>query len=523
MTREESVIKCMNAFAEALGVLEGYPEERFEKIYTMKHFEEYRLQAKGLLDKMQENSLEDFVKDINGFVQNVKSISNANKRFSFAFEICLWIDEHVSYLSEDEIDDTMISLLPICNISGGEPIVISSLNSNVEESKIWINPKFPIRPSVDTDVDEERNIANRNVFEKMNNVLKNFSYYSYGDGTRRVKNIIVSKDTISEYTDDDFLTVAFSPITSREHIIDPKPVPLTSYGIDYDAMSCELKKSEEPGILMRTERDWIQAGKCKVDILFMPELLGTKESCGLGIEGKRIKWVRDLYKRVIKEGYSPMLTILPSHWENRRNTATIVSHNGKVLGVQEKYEPYVRMKSHDRSQAKEALRYCNQKETIVIHVPYVHRIAVLICSEFLVDSEVHWSQFLCACLAVSLLIVPSYSGGEKDFVNKLAAYKEYGTTVVWGNCCGAGPMCTDENDVKVQIKKKNRNIGGFGVAGEMSNKVFGPECSCNHNCDGNGIMSCSFVVSIPLRQRIGRDSKTDRSSIEQVLERASDG
>lgn len=119
---------------------------------------------------------------------------------------------------------------------------------------------------------------------------------------------------------------------------------------------------------------------------------------------------------------------------------------------------------------------------MLIHIPNFHRIAIVICAEFITDLS-RIQKFICGSLGVTLLIVPSYSRGEMDFINVLSHLKGYGTTVVWGDCCGA-------------VSGNEKAIGGCGVAGTTSTVTFGSVCRCGFSCEN--VKACIFKVEIPL-------------------------
>ena len=139
-----------------------------------------------------------------------------------------------------------------------------------------------------------------------------------------------------------------------------------------------------------------------------------------------------------------------------------------------------------------------EKHYYIIHLPTVHRIIILICSEFLDFCNGNKAPlFTEACC--TLVLVPSYSQGEHDFRNSLQALKGFGTSVVWGNSCGISGRHT---------------IGGCSVAGFDKPYLFSSVCECDGSCKGNE--SCVFVVSLPLRLLEAGDPDVADISIRRI-------
>jgi predicted amidohydrolase len=187
----------------------------------------------------------------------------------------------------------------------------------------------------------------------------------------------------------------------------------------------------------------------------------------------------------------PALTILPSRWSEQHNRATIVGWDGEVLACQDKHIPFVDQKNNKI----EALMDLNERVTVLIHIPSVHRIAIVICAEFLSDSK-SMREVICGNLGATLIIVPSYSRGEQDFINTLSALKGYGTTVIWGNCCGA-------------VRGEQKAIGGCGIAGTTKTEIFSSVCKCGYSCEN--ISACIFMVEIPLDFELQKTNKFDKA------------
>ena len=87
------------------------------------------------------------------------------------------------------------------------------------------------------------------------------------------------------------------------------------------------------------------------------------------------------------------------------------------------------------------------------------------------------------------MIVPSFSLGEQDFATTIDAVKRFGTSVVWGNCCGAVPAKGNP--------PMERIVGACSYAGADEIHRFGSVKKCNSSCVG--VKSCVFCIELPTR------------------------
>lgn len=473
MPSRAEIQKIIDLCAESISIVES-DAIRFDHLCTLDGFNRTLVDYKQQLDDMFSKDTSVFLSGLSEMVQQIREDSNVTKRTIKAYSVSVWIDAHLSY--QAEIEKNTISLYPLCKINQTSPFIMDSLNSNYDQTHIWINPKLPIRKTYDEGRGEERPNVLSSSLKGINGDLINISYFHY-DGTFRVKNVVISDTSLFDEGRKD-LTIAFAPITSEKGLINKTEVTIKYNNRDTSAVELSLKYGFEH-FSERLKNDWILAAKNKADILFMPEMLGTEESHGLNRNS--IEWVEDLSCNLLSESADvPAMTVLPSRWFKRHNSATIVSGNGKVMGVQDKYEPYINRTDYKM----EALSEQQEKTMIVFHIPNVHRIAVIICSEYLADVHVKWSDILCRCLGVSLILVPSFSPGEQDFYAALDRYREFDTTIVWGNCCGAG-------------KSETKGIGGCSIAGVNENDTFGAVCKCDHSC--SNVKSCVFAEKLSLQ------------------------
>jgi len=466
MFYEDDVRLLVNIFAEFLSIVES--DNLTEEQYTITpDFEVIDEKYGSLLDSLFMLEPNDFLYRLSGLVTEIKKLP-IYERPCAAYVCSLWLDQHLSYQSEED----KVSLYPICPINQAKPVVVYSLNSNCEETGIWINPKLKIHQTVDEITGEPRSsMVNRSAFMGINSDLHNVSYTKW-DG-KRIKNVIVPESALKD-KEGRFLKIAFAPMTSERNLIDKENVEIVYKGRPASAVNLKLNK-DFSFFSKRLVADWTWAARKGADIIFMPEMLGTLESCGR--DKAQIDWVHEAARLLDEEEVDlPAITVLPSCWDDHSNSVTIVSGRGNVLGIQEKHVPY-----KNRDNRIEALRENVEKEITIIHIPNVHRMAVLICSEYLMDNTDNWSDLLCRSLGITLILVPSFSPGEQAFYKSLSRYREYGVSVVWGNCCGA-------------VREDNMGIGGCCIAELNIEEFFGDICRCSHSC--KNVDSCIFMQSI---------------------------
>ncbi len=488
----DEVRGCINLLSIALSVLYEFGDDHFTDLFSLENFEEEETEYETLLDDEWNGDLAKFNFFLEKIVNNLKQ-SKEQSRFIKAYTIAKWLDDMFTYLKPSKAVGK-ISLWELCGVNDTTYTEVGALNSNFCETKVWINPKFPIRTAYDV-VDSQRpkRLANRDSFFELNGILKNYSYFRW-DGTRTIKNIIISDEAILD-KGNDCIAVAFAPVIDRK-AFDTKKVILNRRGYSISAEEITLKDEVIAILDERIIDDWRLACSEGADVVFMPEILGTSRVDGSN--PKNVEWIPEQCKEQMKKDVNvPSITLWPSVWTNRENGITITHSDGSVMGIQYKYIPY----SNTREHTQEALRDYRERENIIIHIPNVHRISVLICSEFLADSESGWSEVLCRCLGVSLLLVPSYTPGEQDFLNKIMEYLNTDTTIMWGNCCGAA-------------KNVNKCCGAYSKSGRNTMEIF-TGGDCGGKCDG--VKACIFMVRIPLKQPAYKET-VYRYECEQKLE-----
>lgn len=480
MASKRSAENYMNIMAMGLKIVNTIPI-MFSQILAAQNYNEI---ANFVIEQMDSYWCDDdnlFLTSIEGFLQSIQKLTDETRKQIMAIEFCKWLDFKITYMRDENNSNgkrIYFSLFSLVPITKDDCITLNSLNLNYKEIGIWINPKFRIASPHITRNEKvlEKPIYNRDIFEGMNGSLKNCSYFPYNN-KHLVKNIIISDNFLSQKTSPSF-SIAFSPMSDKTNLIQLEEQLIEQHGTKFCGEAVKpLTDSHAHELSERLINDWTLAGDMDADIFFAPELLGTSLSESNDSIYNTLIWKHSM-QRILDGTRTPLLTILPSYWKDNYNRSTIVSQDGQILGHQEKHVPFVDAKANKM----EALKEKPEWSTILIHIPNVHRIAIVICAEFL-SAQKRIENFICGSLGATLIIVPSYSRGEQDFINTLSRLKCYGTTIVWGNCCGA-------------VSSVPKAIGGCGIAGTTQTITFGSKCTCNFTCQN--IKACIFKIDIPL-------------------------
>ena len=415
-----------------------------------------------------------------------------------AYHMCIWVDQMLTYENMSEHKLSLYNLVPLRSY---DYVKIDALNDNYKDAGIWINPKLPIFKtaiSLGDGREMERAVANRDAFPGINGELKNISYCPWNK-EYAVHNIIVPyeyEERSERYTADGNLRIGFIPVSDRSDLITPSCQNVKEGRYEFKKMYIE-SPADEAHINIRLEEGLELAYANSVDIVFAPEMLGTEQM--EQYSGNYNMFVRRIYSKVVINGQKPpLITIMPSLWRNRRNSAAIIYRDGRILGRQEKYVPYIDFNSC----SMEGIGKRKMKEFYLIHIGGVHRIAICICAEF---NDQFATDFLCGQLGATLIIVPSYSHGEKDFVNKLGALFPYGTSVIWGDCCGA-------------VVHSPKMIGGCSLVGLNEICRMGDNCKCAFSCDVD--KGCLFIAELPLKVVYSKTAAPVQEPIRHVLSSA---
>lgn len=504
----------------SLKMLKGFDDESYLKSLNDEVKEKWK-QGADVFIAFYEEKLKTLRED------SEKSKDNLNKCVIEAATIALQIDsmieygidKNVSYDGEQTGDKSQHDVSARINLNclfDTHPDVfwqISHLNSdtNVKETGIWLNPKFgPNLIVIDQMLDKERSLGNRESLKHLNAGLTNTCFFEIKSTSVSIRNVLLRNPKNS---DDTSIKIAFAPMLgSGENPFDLEDVLKKEKGFEKKAFRIKKIKNEND-LIKRFEHDLLLAAEKRVDIFFAPEMLGT-----IKMIGENNDYARGLYSILYKNRKRnsrldfPTIIFYPSLWNNRKNIVYVAHNTGRILGKVYKCVPFV-----DHTHGEEDLAKVRKPELLVIHIPGIACISVMICAQFLADDKKNFSDVLFRCLGVDLLLVPSYSSGERDFVNKLSRFQEYGVNVIWGDTCRAvrdikcskydidsGKECALKNSCSDSSRCsdgqiRNCVIGATFVAGTGQSFRFGEKAAnkCGFRCSCED--ACIFTIKIPFK------------------------
>lgn len=494
MNKEQSV-SYMNIIASLLKIIQEF-KPPVQHIHALSDFE---MIAQIIKDEMQKRiqQCEDIDELLATLQQKFMSINSKkdNNRILEAYHLCKWMEQKITYEHVEDVLTGKLSIYSLIPLRAYNYFQIEAMNDNYEEIGIWINPKLPIFKSyIDGDKMVKRTTANRSAFYQMNGELDNICYLIWNKSIV-VHNIIVpyeyeESENVEER--DIKLKIGFIPVSDRADMI----VPTYKDAVD-DKYTMKKMYIDSPQYIEeinnRLRRGLELACSNNIDIVFAPEMLGNELTEKR--TGNYNDYVREIYSEAVQSGNKPpYITIMPTFWNKEVNSATMIYRDGHVLGSQKKYTPYIDFKSC----SMEGIKKVKKKEIYLIHVYGVHRIAISICAEFIDGFD---SELMCGQLGATMIIVPSYSHGERDFMNQMGTLFPYGTSVVWGDCCGA-------------VSYEPKIIGGCSIVGYNEVHRMGDCCKCSYSCEAKE--GCLFVVDLPLTVAMSKGAVTLHEAIKHI-------
>ena len=416
-------------------------------------------------------------------------------RYVHAFQLICLMDAHIAY--EESHTPGKISMSGLFTEDKDNVKFIGALNDNYSRTGIWINPKFGTTDGYYYAGDKKvrRKLSNRDAFYKMNGVLCNCCYTHWNEKLI-YRNVIVPADTENK-NDEEFYKFAFCPILGFQEPLILSYPGINENGLQQRGIALEGHKQEDV-INRRFSESWLKACEEGAELYFAPEMLGTFRM--YEEENGYLKYMSELSAMAKCAGFKPpRVTIMPGKWEDGVSRAVIVNSDGLILGEQIRHIRFIDRADH----MVEAMRPLNPKEYCIIHIPGLYRIGLLICAEFLPQEGNDSVERLCRDLGCNLMLVPSFSAGEYDYMSALPITKPYGTSVIWGNCCGA-------NHYSPEI------IGGLSVAGTDYVGRMGSFCKCAYSCKED--KGCLFILRLPAAALMGKpDSMQMDNTIEHIL------
>lgn len=521
--------KTMDVMAKALWIADRYSDRgTISRLSASANYGEIRKDVITSLDREWTNSPDSCLDKADSMLDSVLN-EEGHKPYICAAEVALWIDRKLTYKTNDK--NLYIDLSSLYSTSTRRNSSIDHLNSDdsVQKTRIIIFPKFqcgsPDKDSVGQETSSSfkkgRRKYNRDSLHFLNNKLFNVGYIPFERRQAIIHNIIIYKDRDDRGSrlGQDSFRIAFAPMVSAHgYPFFIRPVTIEENGEPMDGFRIDGLKEPEK-LKNRFKEDLLLACEQNADMVFFPEMTGEE-----AMVDRYNNISKNLQRIGRRNGNSlPCVTIFPTIWKYRKNYAVIADMYGRILGEQKKLYPFILTdkgsnkhdeESKDNSeeagsralmveaepvqsdsekivQGIEDIAIPDIPEITVIHIPGFARIAIMICAQFLQVNEMDSCiDIVCRYLNVNMIIVPSFSGGETDFIRKIKSLEAFGTSVVWGNCCGA-------------IISKERVIGGASIAGTDQIYRFGTKCRCDVNKEGKnrGICSiedaCIFTVTIP--------------------------
>ncbi|MCR5737654.1 MAG: hypothetical protein K6G64_08405 [Eubacterium sp.] len=214
----------------------------------------------------------------------------------------------------------------------------------------------------------------------------------------------------------------------------------------------------------------LDAAENESDIIVFPEMLGNPEMT---------KYIGDKLKALteVEREKVPSMIILPSYWENKRNTVTIMNRNGDVICKQCKQNPF-RIEAEGRAYLEGIIP---SMVINIFHFEGIGRIAILICKDFLTTK---YMEQLMRCFKLTLIIVPSFSTGSYDFRQSFDLCAHDDCNVVWINTCASmvkGKEANFENIGYVR-KRISRTDDEAQMLCGMKTCPGAFTGECNHDC-----------------------------------------
>lgn len=363
-----------------------------------------------------------------------------------------------------------------------------SCNSNSDETGICILPKVRgpktthLLASGEMQEEERRTRKNAHTWSDSLNELNNFYYLTQEERKGyRVYNYVCDPMLGAPVKE---LKIGLSPVMNQplEAVFEYDDNVMEKDGQGHEFQHFEvlgIKPQEE--IQTRVEASIKAAAKEQVDLLMLPEMFGTDALYELDEYG-----FNPLLRRACKQfpGDMPKLIVAPSRWHANQNYVHVYDSSGRRLCEQYKQHRYV---FHGKNGKCREHLIDPPKQISLIHVPGWGRIAIAICMDFL---HPEYLDFLVTKLKADILLCPSYSSGEYNFLQSVDAYSKYGTYAVWLNSCSALQRGGAEAPATVP------QIVGAASAPVVSSQSR--ICRLVPACTGACRAGCLFVVTLPL-------------------------
>lgn len=279
------------------------------------------------------------------------------------------------------------------------------------------------------------------------------------------KHFFLKKDLFTNFVQKKSLKIAATPLRIERKF---EILPYDENKVQYFKISYNGTDFSEDNELIWSKI--LTAGKNKSDIIVFPEMLGNPSM--VSFISQKIQSLPEEETKSI-----PSLIILPSFWENNRNTVTILDNSGNVVCKQSKQNPF-RVEQDGMGYLEGIF---SSLVVNIFHFEGIGRIAILICKDFLTTK---YMEQLMRCFKLTLIIVPSFSTGSYDFRQSFDLCAHDDCNVVWINTCAAletGKEANFENIGYVR-KRISRNDDEAQMLCKMPICEGAFKGECKHDC-----------------------------------------
>ena len=293
------------------------------------------------------------------------------------------------------------------------------LNTNRETTGIGLLPR--------TSCVWERKHRLSHSYNRMDNFLFNMLLMENSIlGELIDKHFFLKKDLFPNFRENKSLKIAATPLRlNRGFNVIPYSEDMVQYfKIEYDESDYQ---SENELVWQKI----LSSSQNESDIIVFPEMLGNPKMTGFISE--KIKSLPAEEQQKL-----PSLIILPSFWEKKGNTVTILDKFGNIVCRQSKQNPF----RADLNGTGYLEGILSSLVVNIFHYEGIGRIAILICKDFLTTK---YMEQLMRCFKLTLIIVPSFSTGSYDFRRSFDLCAHDDCNVVWINTCAAIEKGKEQN------------------------------------------------------------------------------
>ncbi|MBQ7265910.1 MAG: carbon-nitrogen hydrolase family protein [Firmicutes bacterium] len=324
----------------------------------------------------------------------------------------IFLKDYYCLISLAQTLDEALSLLLLSEIHGFEQESFTTvLNTNRETTGIGLLPRCSCV--------WERKRRLSHCYNRMDNFMYHFLIMENTIlGELVDKHIFLKPDIFPNFREKKALKIAATPLSIKR---DHKFIYLSDEKVQYVSLEYFEKEYEHTNKLIL--KKILIAGENECDIAVFPEIMANPETESYIVD--KIKKLSSSEQKKL-----PSFIILPSLFEGKSNTVTVINNKGNIIAKQKKQNPF-----------REYYKGDNYLEEIIpsmvvniFHYEGIGRIAVLICKDFLTTK---YLEQLMRCFKLTLIIVPSFSTGSYDFVQSFDLCAHDDCNVVWINTCAA--------------------------------------------------------------------------------------